>query len=58
MENCKNASFSKKNDSVQYNAAPAITGIIKGSSHEKIVAEVRTGISLSKEMGEKIVLTL
>ena len=50
-----NASFSKKIESVQYNAALAITGAIKGSSGEKLV---RTRISLSKKMGEKIVLTL
>ena len=30
------ASFSKKTESVKYNAALAITGIIKGSSHEKL----------------------
>lgn len=41
---------------VQYSAALAITGVVKGSSREKIVSEVRTGISLSKKIGKKIVL--
>ena len=31
-----NASFSKKIESVQYNATLAVTGTIKGSSHEKL----------------------
>ena len=50
------ASFSKKIESVQYNGALAIMGAMKGCSHEKF--EIRTRISLSKKMGEKIVLTL
>ena len=36
-----NASFSKKIESVQYNAALAITGTIKGSSREKLYQELR-----------------
>ena len=35
-----NASFSKKIESVQYNAALAITGAIKGSSREKLYQEL------------------
>ena len=35
-----NASFSKKIGSVQYNAALAITGAIKGSSREKLYQEI------------------
>ena len=35
-----NASFSKKIESVQYNAALAIAGAIKGSSHEKLQQEL------------------
>ena len=54
-----NASFSKKTESVQYYAALGITGAIKDSSRLKLyLPGVRTGISLSKKMGKKIVLTL
>ena len=35
-DHTSNASFSKKIESVQYNLALAITGTIKGSSHEKL----------------------
>ena len=35
-DHISNASFSKKIQSVQYNLALAITGTIKGSSHEKL----------------------
>ena len=35
-----NALFSKKNESVQYNVALAITGATKGSSHEKLYQEL------------------
>ena len=52
-----NASFSKKIESVQYNEALAITGAIKGSSCEKLHQELDWK-SLSKKMGENIVLTL
>ena len=48
----------KQNELVQYNAAIATTGVIKGSSCEKIVPLVRTGISFSKKMCEKMVLFL
>ena len=37
----------KQNELVQYNAAITTTGVIKGSSCEKIVPLVRTGISFS-----------
>ena len=53
-----NTSVSKNIESVQYNAALAITGAIKGSSCEKIVLGVRTGIPLWNKTGEKIVFTL
>ena len=56
-EQPSNASFSRKNISVQYNVGLAITRAIKGYSRENCT-KVRTGIPLSKKMGEKIVLTL
>ena len=45
--------FPKKIESVQYNAALAITGTIKGSFSWKIVPEIKTGIFLSKKMGAR-----
>ena len=53
-----NASFSKIIESGQYNAALAIMETIKGFSHEKLYQKLGTGISLSKKMGKKTVLTL
>ena len=53
-----NASFAKNIESVQYNAALAITRGCQRLFSQKIVPGVRTGISLSKMMDEKIVLTL
>ena len=53
-----NVWFSKQIESVQHNAVLPIIGAIKGCLSWKIVAGLKTGISLSKKMDEKIVLTL
>ena len=53
-----NVWFSKQSESVQHNPVLPIIGAIKGCLSRKIVAGLKTGISLSKKIDEKIVLTL
>ena len=47
-----NDAFSDKLETVQYNAALAITGAIKGTSREKLYQELGFRISSIKKMDE------
>ena len=51
-----NASFSKKIESVQYNAALAITGAIKGSSREKLYQELGLGYLYQRRWARRLCL--
>ena len=51
-----NASFSKKIESVQYNAALAITGAIKGSSREKLYQELGLEYLYQRRWARKLYL--
>ena len=50
--------FSNKHRTVQYNAALAITGAIKGTPREKLYSRIRVRISSTKKMDEIPLLIL